>query len=222
MPKTHRAKRSTSKSKTHLSGHAFGPGAEPSATASTGDGPAVNRSPPGRSVPSLLININDPKITGLTNTFYSDAVGWVLASLVIAIYAVWRCSATASGSRPAWRAGDGCAEPADRRGCGPRRRHGGDSQLRPGCAAGAADPARLRRRHGIRRQADSVRPPRLRDRRQRRGGSAGWHPDRPHPRRRVRNRRHQPLRRARRRLDGPARRPRDRLDLQQRQAAGRV
>jgi D-xylose transport system permease protein len=33
------------------------------------------------------ININDPKITGLANTFYSDTVGWVLAALVIALYA---------------------------------------------------------------------------------------------------------------------------------------
>jgi D-xylose transport system permease protein len=33
------------------------------------------------------ININDPKITGLANTFYSDAVGWVFAAIVIASYA---------------------------------------------------------------------------------------------------------------------------------------
>jgi D-xylose transport system permease protein len=33
------------------------------------------------------ININDPKITGLANTFYSDAVGWVFAVLIIATYA---------------------------------------------------------------------------------------------------------------------------------------
>jgi len=33
------------------------------------------------------ININDPKITGLANTFYSDAVGWILAAVVIAVYA---------------------------------------------------------------------------------------------------------------------------------------
>ena len=33
------------------------------------------------------INITDPKITGLANTFYSDAVGWALAALVIALYA---------------------------------------------------------------------------------------------------------------------------------------
>jgi D-xylose transport system permease protein len=33
------------------------------------------------------ININDPKITGLANTFYSDAVGWIVAVLVIAVYA---------------------------------------------------------------------------------------------------------------------------------------
>ncbi len=33
------------------------------------------------------ININDPKITGLANTFYSDTVGWIVAALVIALYA---------------------------------------------------------------------------------------------------------------------------------------
>lgn len=33
------------------------------------------------------ININDPKITGLANTFYSDTVGWTMAALVIAAYA---------------------------------------------------------------------------------------------------------------------------------------
>ena len=34
------------------------------------------------------VNINDPKILGLTNTFYSDTVGWVLALVAIAAYAV--------------------------------------------------------------------------------------------------------------------------------------
>jgi D-xylose transport system permease protein len=33
------------------------------------------------------INITDPKITGLANTFYSDTVGWVFALVVIAAYA---------------------------------------------------------------------------------------------------------------------------------------
>jgi D-xylose transport system permease protein len=33
------------------------------------------------------INITDPKITGLANTFYSDAVGWIVAALVIGSYA---------------------------------------------------------------------------------------------------------------------------------------
>jgi D-xylose transport system permease protein len=33
------------------------------------------------------INLNDPKITGLANTFYSDTVGWVFAVVVIAAYA---------------------------------------------------------------------------------------------------------------------------------------
>jgi D-xylose transport system permease protein len=33
------------------------------------------------------INITDPKITGLANTFYSDAVGWIVCALVVGIYA---------------------------------------------------------------------------------------------------------------------------------------
>jgi D-xylose transport system permease protein len=33
------------------------------------------------------INITNPKITGLANTFYSDTVGWILALAVIGIYA---------------------------------------------------------------------------------------------------------------------------------------
>jgi D-xylose transport system permease protein len=32
------------------------------------------------------LNINDPKITGLANTFYSDTVGWIFAAVVIAAY----------------------------------------------------------------------------------------------------------------------------------------
>jgi D-xylose transport system permease protein len=33
------------------------------------------------------VNLNDPKITGLTSTFYSDTVGWIMAFLFIGIYA---------------------------------------------------------------------------------------------------------------------------------------
>jgi D-xylose transport system permease protein len=32
------------------------------------------------------INLTDPKITGLANTFYSDTVGWIFAAIVIASY----------------------------------------------------------------------------------------------------------------------------------------
>jgi D-xylose transport system permease protein len=32
------------------------------------------------------INITDPKITGLANTFYSDTVGWIFAAIVIGAY----------------------------------------------------------------------------------------------------------------------------------------
>jgi D-xylose transport system permease protein len=33
------------------------------------------------------VNLTDPKITGLANTFYSDAFGWVMAAVVIGLYA---------------------------------------------------------------------------------------------------------------------------------------
>ncbi len=33
------------------------------------------------------ININDPKITGLANTFYSDTVGWAIAAVIVVAYA---------------------------------------------------------------------------------------------------------------------------------------
>jgi D-xylose transport system permease protein len=32
------------------------------------------------------INLTDPKITGLANTFYSDTVGWIFAVLIVALY----------------------------------------------------------------------------------------------------------------------------------------
>ena len=34
------------------------------------------------------VNLNDPKITGLTSTFYSDTVGWIIALVAIGVYAV--------------------------------------------------------------------------------------------------------------------------------------
>jgi D-xylose transport system permease protein len=33
------------------------------------------------------VNITDPKITGLTQTFYSDTVGWIIAVVAVAAYA---------------------------------------------------------------------------------------------------------------------------------------
>jgi D-xylose transport system permease protein len=32
------------------------------------------------------LNITDPKITGLANTFYSDTVGWIFAAVIIGVY----------------------------------------------------------------------------------------------------------------------------------------
>ncbi|HWM10057.1 MAG TPA: sugar ABC transporter permease [Solirubrobacteraceae bacterium] len=37
---------------------------------------------------SGTVNLTDPKITGLANTFYGDAFGWLVAALAIAVYAV--------------------------------------------------------------------------------------------------------------------------------------
>ena len=45
------------------------------------------------------INITNPKITGLANTFYSDTVGWIFAVVVIAAYAGVVLAGTAAGSR---------------------------------------------------------------------------------------------------------------------------
>ena len=33
------------------------------------------------------INLTDPKITGLANTFYSDTVGWIFCAIVVAVFA---------------------------------------------------------------------------------------------------------------------------------------
>ena len=33
------------------------------------------------------VNLNDPKIIGLTSTFYSDTVGWIIAVVAIGLYA---------------------------------------------------------------------------------------------------------------------------------------
>ena len=120
------------------------------------------------------INITDSKITGLANTFYSDAVGWTMALVAIGVYAAatlwaWR-QRVAAGL--ADRQLTGPVDP-DRRGRGRRDRGGRDPELGPRRAAGGADPRRLRGRHGVRREAHALRPSRLCRGRQRRGGAAG-------------------------------------------------
>ncbi len=47
------------------------------------------------------VNITDPKIVGLANTFYSDTFGWIVAALVIGVYA----GVTLIGSRRRLAAG---------------------------------------------------------------------------------------------------------------------
>ena len=46
------------------------------------------------------VNLNDPKITGLTSTFYSDTVGWIIAFVAIGVYAV---ACAARRGRAGWR-----------------------------------------------------------------------------------------------------------------------
>ncbi len=74
------------------------------------------------------VNINDPKILGLTNTFYSDSVGWIIALVAIAAYA----AIALRGAAEPGRGGALCAatrpgRPADRAG------GGGDRWSRYGC-----------------------------------------------------------------------------------------
>ena len=54
------------------------------------------------------INLTDPKITGLANTFYSDAVGWVMAAIVIVAYGAVDLleTSTAAGRRSGKRGHD--------------------------------------------------------------------------------------------------------------------
>ena len=148
--------------------------------------PAGARDRPGS------LNITDPKITGLANIFYSDTVGWIFAAVVDRrLRRGARRSATAAASPPGSGTPTRCPLivrfVARRRDRDRRRR---DPQLRPRRAAGGDDPARLRGRHGVRGQADHLRPPRLRRRRQRRGGAPRRHPRQPGPGRGLHDRRH--------------------------------
>ena len=102
------------------------------------------------------LNITDPKITGLANIFYSDTVGWIIAVVVVVAYG----AVLALGYRKRVAAGLAELEPAA---ADPALRAcvaviviaaDRDPQLRSRRAAGGADPARLRGRHGVRRQAD--------------------------------------------------------------------
>ncbi len=124
------------------------------------------------------VNITDPKITGLTSTFYSDTVGWIFA--VVAIAGVRRLRVAwppaPCGARACRRRRSALVDAADRaRGGGrPGRRLG--AQRRPRPAARGADPARLRAALLLHHHADDLRPPHLRRGRKRRGGAAGGDP----------------------------------------------
>jgi D-xylose transport system permease protein len=43
--------------------------------------------------PTGSINLTDPRIVGLANTFYSPTVSWIIAAAAIALYAASRISA---------------------------------------------------------------------------------------------------------------------------------
>ena len=47
------------------------------------------------------VNLNDPKILGLTSTFYSDTVGWIIALVAIGPTRRWRCGVGRSALRRA-------------------------------------------------------------------------------------------------------------------------
>ena len=95
------------------------------------------------------VNITTPKITGLAGTFYSDAIGWIMAVVVHrGLRGRRRCwGVPAAGRRP------GCADHGARAGRGPHRGGGGGRRSRPsasstrdrGLPLARADPGRLRR-----------------------------------------------------------------------------
>ena len=135
------------------------------------------------------VNLNDPKITGLTSTFYSDTVGWIMAFVAIAVYAALALRAP--------------AEPGVRQGLSAPPLGlvvlrialiavailvgGLGAERRPRRAAGGADPGRVLPVLLLRDHADHVRAPHLRGRRQRGGGAPGRHPRDARARDRVRH-----------------------------------
>ena len=121
------------------------------------------------------INLTEPKITGLTSTFYSDTVGWIVAFVGIGVYAAIALLGRQRRIRQGIK-----AQPLGSVvlriglvGGGP----GGDlgAERRSRAAAGGADPARLRPGLQLHHHQDHVRPPHLRGGRERRGGRAGIH-----------------------------------------------
>ena len=93
------------------------------------------------------INITDEKIVGLTGTFYSDAVGWTLAIIAIAAFALigFMGRQRRVKGRPACRAALAArGADGDPRGRGDRGRR--RVQRGPRRPAGGADPRRLRAR----------------------------------------------------------------------------
>ena len=129
------------------------------------------------------VNLNDSGITDLANTFYSDVVGWIFAAVVIVAFA----AVLALGHRRRAAAGR-TTEP---RRCWLIR-------IAVVAAVTIAAIAILNSDRGLplalmillafvvgfqlRRHANDLRPPRLRGRRQRRGGAPRRHPRQPDPR----------------------------------------
>ena len=92
------------------------------------------------------VNLTNPTIVGIANTFYSPAVSWILAGVAIAAYAgtsfVGHLRRRSGGA--SWRGGGARRDPS-RAGRRDRdRRHRG-VHLRPRHAAAGRDPRRVRR-----------------------------------------------------------------------------
>ena len=129
------------------------------------------------------INLPPSTITDLAGKFYDPWVGWTLAVAVTAgtlgSGLLERRRRLKAGLETGPLAGLVIRTVLVGAGIFAADRH---PQLRPGDPAGGADPGRPLRDLRLHHHPHPLRPPHLRDRRQRRGGAAGGDPGQPHPR----------------------------------------